>query len=211
MPIDLPRIHAVSERLHMCARLHGHDRNKRQTPQSCLVVRTTPFRPWPTQQWAGFPGVPRGARSLDQPCAASYWCRVGCHRPPACVPTSRGLQGKNRWQSGRGRFPVALGRFYGDVLGFEAHSGGSRSCSARRTASAGFHLARQHRAPCFANAVVLPFQRQHPAKGHLAGVLPWILVTLLQPRVTRDRKESRRVPGSRYSSGCSQRRPARDI
>jgi len=83
-----------------------------------------------------------------------------------------------------------FGHRYALFLGRPAHPRRIHSCSASWAAGAGFYAAGQHWAFCLADAVVLWFSGEGAAQRSSPGFLSRILVTLLQPRVTRHRKIS---------------------
>ena len=127
---------------------------------------------------------------MDQPSAVANWL-CGCSaRSVARVWAVDGLQRKAFRQHRSDVFPLVPGRRYRLLLGRPAHPRRIRSCSASWAAGAGFYAAGQHWAFCLADAVVLWFSSEGAAQSSSPGFLSRILVTLLQPRVTRHRKIS---------------------
>ena len=142
---------------------------------------------------------------LDQSSAIAHWL-CGCTDWfVARVRAVTGLQGENLREYCSGICRVVPRWFHRFFLGCTAHS--RRVChrSTGRTKGAGFHSAGQYRACCFAGAVVCWFSGECAAQSPAAGLLQGILVTLLQPRVTRHRKVSCGIRSAGDSAGRHQR------
>ena len=133
--------------------------------------------------------------SMDQPPAFADWlCRCSL-RPMARVWAAGvwaidGLSRKAFQRHSSGVFPVVPGWVYRFLLDRTAHPSGVRSGSAGAAAGARFYVAGLDRAFRLTDAAVLWFCEQGAAQSSSPGFLSRILVTLLQPRVTRYRKSS---------------------
>jgi hypothetical protein len=145
---------------------------------------------WSLEQWVTVYRLSGSSSPMDQPCAVADWLCSCSARSVAGVWAVDGLQRKAFWEHSSGVFPVVPGWCHRFFLGCTAHPRRVRNCSASRAAGAGFYFAGQRRAFCFADPVVLRFSSEGAAQSSSTGFLSRILVTLLQPRVTRHRKLS---------------------
>ena len=71
--------------------------------------------------------------------------------------------------------------------------------------SSGFHVVRYHRTTNFAGAVALHSGRERSSQSGAAGLLSRLLVTILQPRVTRYSEKPAKLRKRRRPPGCHQR------
>ena len=146
--------------------------------------------PWGLEQQVAVCRISAGSRPMDQPSAVADWlCRCS-DRSVAGVWAVDGLQRKAFWEHSSGVFCVVPGCYHLSFLECTAHPRRVRICSASRAAGAGFYVVGQCRAFCFADAVVFWFCRERAPQSSSTGFLSRILVTVLQPRVTRHRKIS---------------------
>jgi hypothetical protein len=128
--------------------------------------------------------------SMDQPPRFANWLCTCSRRSVAGVWAIDGLSRKAFERRGSGVFPVVPCWSYGFLLERTTHPTRVRSGSTSRAAGARFYIAGQHRAVRVAEAVVLGFSGERATQSSSTRFLSRILVTLLQPRVTRHRKSS---------------------
>jgi hypothetical protein len=135
----------------------------------------------------GFSG---SSGSMDQPPRFADWLCTCSLRSVAGVWAIDGLSRKAFERRGSGVFPLVPGWSYGFLLERTTHPTRVRSCSTSRAAGARFYVAGQHWTPGFSSAVVFRFSLESTTESCLAYFLSRVLVTVLQPRVTRHRKSS---------------------
>lgn len=156
---------------------------------------------WGLEQRVAVCRISGSSSPMDQPSAVADWLCSCSARSVAGVWAVDGLQRKAFWEHSSGVFPVVPGCCHRFFLGCTAHPCRVRICSASRAAGAGFYVVGQRWAFCFADAVVLWFSRERAPQSSSIGFLSRILVTLLQPRVTRHRKVSTGIWGEGNLAG----------
>lgn len=140
------------------------------------------------EQRVAIHGFSGSSGSMDQPPRFADWLCTCSLRSLAGVWAIDGLSRKAFERRGSGVFSVVHGWSCGFLLERTTHPTRVRSCSASRAAGARFYIAGQHWTPGFSSAVVFRLSLECTTESCPAYFLPRVLVTVLQPRVTRHRK-----------------------
>lgn len=155
-------------------------------PMDGLVVNATRR----FEQRVAVHGFSGSSGSMDQPPRFADWLCTSSLRSVAGVWATDGLSRKVFERPGNGVFPVVPRWNYRFLLERTTHPTRVRSCSPSRAAGARFYVAGQHGTPGFSSTVVFRLSLESTTESCLAFFLPRVLVTVLQPRVTRHRKSS---------------------
>jgi hypothetical protein len=201
---------AFEVRLHACYASALHARPKPKTNQFRPLARVVYHRAGPTEQ---LPLLLQGSRSrapVAQPGHTSHRPAPRFDRRRPRVPPAATLPRQDL-----GLHPHCVGGLILGRLRMALHSRPGRASLRRRSTSrparTGLHFARQHQPACLSCPTVFRRARNGSAQSSASRFLSGILVTLLQPRVTRHPGRFSRVCRTRHPARGHQRRPARRL
>jgi len=163
-----------------------HDRYKRNAQQSRPVAGVVLYRARPFEQLVVLSWSSGNRSGMDHAVGAGGRPGFPIDRHSASVPGAWRLP---RQDLGIGccRIICAGSGCLSRVLFSRAPASPTTGgCTATGAARSRFHSARQRRPSGLAFPVALGLSRRRSAKSRVTGLLSWILVTVLLPRVARD-------------------------